>query len=74
MRLTLVLTILRDGEKVATLGGLGSTVGMTSDGAFRCDMVTEPLEFGHMMTIGVFSMAEPNPLNKIFQRQQTRFG
>ena len=51
-------------SRVAVRGGLGSTVGMTSDGALRCERVIEPSEFGHIMTIGVFAICEPNPLAK----------
>lgn len=49
-------------SSVAVRGGLGSTVGITSAGACRCESVMDPSEFPHMMTIGVFAICAPNPL------------
>ena len=54
---------LSDGSDVAVRGGFGSTVGICSDGACRCDNVIDPSAFGHMMTIGVFAICEPKPLH-----------
>lgn len=53
---------LRDCCSVAIRGGFGSTVGMTSAGALRCDRVRLPSEFGHTMTMGEFAICAPNPL------------
>lgn len=47
---------LSDGWTVATRGGFGSTVGITSWGAFRCDSVMVPSVLGHIMTIGVLAI------------------
>lgn len=57
------VSVLSDASAVAMRGGLESTVGMTSDGAFRCESVTDPSEFGHIMTIGVFAICAPKPLH-----------
>ena len=35
-----LLTTLRDGARVAVLGGLASTVGISSVGALRCERMT----------------------------------
>jgi hypothetical protein len=51
-------------ESVAVRGGLGSTVGITSAGALRCESVKVPSELLHMMTIGVFAIVEPKPLHR----------
>ena len=52
-----------DMSSAAVRGGFGSTVGMTSEGAIRCESVTEPSELFHMMTIGVFAICFPKPLS-----------
>jgi hypothetical protein len=56
------LVELNEVETVATLAGLESTVGITSDDAFRCDSVMLLSELGHIMTIGVFAIWVPNPM------------
>lgn len=58
------VSVLSDASAVAVRGGLESTVGMTSAGAFRCESVTDPSEFGHIMTIGVFAICAPKPLQR----------
>lgn len=58
------LRSLAAASAVATRGGLGSTVGITSEGAFRCDSVMVPSLFGHMMTMGVFAIVDPKPLKR----------
>ena len=52
----------RDCASVAARGGFGSTVGMTSWGAFRWESVMEPSEFGHIITMGEFAICWPKPL------------
>ena len=60
----LPVSTLSDESAVAFRGGLGSTVGITSDGALRWESVIDPFEFGHIMTIGVFAIVDPNPLSR----------
>ena len=55
-------TELRDVDTVATRGGFVSTVGITCPGAVRCEIVMEPSEFGHIMTIAEFAILLPKPL------------
>lgn len=55
-------------DRVATREGLGSSVGMISRGAVRCDRVTVPSALAHMMTIGEFAIHRPNPLDDILSR------
>ena len=50
------------GSADATRGGFESTVGITSPGAVRCESVILPSELGHIMTMGVFAMVDPKPL------------
>jgi len=40
---------------------LDGGVGITSPLAVRCDSVTDPSEFGHMMTIFALAIAFPKP-------------
>ena len=56
------LTELSSTDKEATLGGFLSTVGITSEGAERCESVMLPLELGHIITIGVSAIDTPKPL------------
>lgn len=49
-------------DSVAIRGGSGSTVGMISIGAIRCDRVTVPLGLAHIMTIGESAILWPKPL------------
>jgi len=53
---------LKSVDKDATLGGLESTVGMTSAEAFRWERVIVPSELGHMMTIGLPVISVPKPI------------
>ena len=55
-------TELSDVDKVATRGGLATTVGITSADVLRWERVMEPSELGHIMTIGEFAIVLPNPL------------
>lgn len=54
--------MLRVVDKVATRGGLATTVGMTSAGACRCEIVTVPSEFPHMIIMGVLDIWFPKPM------------
>lgn len=49
-------------DNVATRGGLETRVGITSPEACRCESVTEPSEFPHIMTMGVLDIWVPKPL------------
>lgn len=51
--------------KVAVLGGLLCTVGITSALVIRWDSVTLESELGHMITIGEFAIVFPKPLHSI---------
>lgn len=57
-----LLTELIACSRVACLGGLLSTVGITNPRAERCDSVMDPSEFDHIITIGVLDIRVPNPL------------
>ena len=46
----------------ARRGGWDTGVGCTSPDACRCDNVTEPLVFGHMIIKGVLDICAANPL------------
>ena len=59
---TAVLTELDAADRLATRGGLLTSVGMTSPPAWRWETVMVPSVFGHKITIGVFGICFPNPL------------
>lgn len=58
----MALTELDAADRVATRGGLLTSVGMTSSPAWRWETVIVPSVFGHRITIGVFGICFPNPL------------
>jgi len=55
------LVVLNAVDNVATLGGLLTTVGMTSSDAERCERVIDESEFGHIITICVLAICFPKP-------------
>jgi hypothetical protein len=61
---TLGLTLERLDSRVATLGGFGSTVGMTKAGAVRWERVMDPSELFQRMTRGVLAICVPKPLER----------
>ena len=57
-----IRTELREVDKVVTLEGLETTVGITSPDAPRCERVMELSELGHIITMGEFAIVLPNTL------------
>ena len=51
-----------DWSRVAVLGGLETTVGITSDEACRWESVMEPSVLGQRITMGVLAIWPPKPL------------
>ena len=59
------MVLVRFDNKVATRGGEESTEGWTLPDAIRCDKVTEPSEFDHIITIGELAIWDPKPLHTL---------
>ena len=61
---------LPDVSRVATRGGLDTTVGITSDDACRWERVMLPSELDHIMTIGELAIVCPKPLSRVVSAVQ----
>lgn len=59
------LTELRIVDRLATLGGLLTTLGVISPDALRWDSVIEESELAHIIIIGELAIVFPKPLDSV---------